>query len=68
MKRGRPRKPPEERLTELVVLRVTPAEADALYREALRRGEPLSTLLREWIPVLPKIAPAMAGPTLGASE
>ena len=44
--RGRPPKPPEERLTESMSIRLTKAQADAAYRYAMHHGEPLDRVLR----------------------
>ena len=43
---GRPPKPPAERLSEVLNFRVTPQEADSVYRYAIRHGLPLNALLR----------------------
>jgi hypothetical protein len=45
--RGRPPLPEQKRLSEIVRFRVTQAEADALYREAIRERKTLSEHLRE---------------------
>lgn len=45
-RRGRPAKAPDERLSEIIRLRVTRTEADAAYRYAIRHGEPLNAVLR----------------------
>lgn len=43
---GRPAKDPKDRLSEIINIRVTPAEADSLYRYAIRHGRPLNDVLR----------------------
>ena len=45
-KLGRPLTPPEKKRSEVLRVRVTPSEADSLYRLAIRRGEPLTHVLR----------------------
>jgi predicted HicB family RNase H-like nuclease len=47
MKRGRPQKPPHERLSVALDFRVTPEEADRVYRAALREKKPVTKFLRE---------------------
>ena len=44
---GRPPKPPDERLSEVLSFRVTPKDYDAAYRYAMKRGVPDSALLSE---------------------
>ena len=44
--RGRPRKAPSEKLSEGLNVRLTPAEADTLYRLAIKHGQPLNAVLR----------------------
>ena len=46
-KRGRPPKDPATRLSEILRFRATEAEADAIYRAALKRGQTLSEYLRD---------------------
>lgn len=43
-RRGRPRK--SDALSEVIGVRVTPDEADSLYRLAQRHGQPLNIVLR----------------------
>lgn len=43
---GRPRKPPERRRSEIITIRLTPREADGVYKYALKHGEPLNVVLR----------------------
>ena len=43
---GRPPKAPEQRLSEIVRVRMTPSEADSLYRFAIRHGRPLHDVIR----------------------
>ena len=45
-RRGRPPLPPAKRRSEVFSIRVTPGEADAIYRYAMRHGEPLDAILR----------------------
>lgn len=45
-RRGRPRKPQEERQSLVIVLHVTEAEFDALACRALREGDHLATFAR----------------------
>lgn len=44
--RGRPPKPEADRLSEVLNFRVTKAEADTVYRYAVRCGRPLNAILR----------------------
>ena len=55
--RGRPSKPEEARLTVNVQTKVTPAEADELYRLATRRRQDLSELIRRELRRLLRAAP-----------
>jgi hypothetical protein len=48
-KRGRRPKPAAEKLTECVRIWLTQAEADDLYRRAIRAGDDLSPFLRSLI-------------------
>jgi hypothetical protein len=43
---GRPPLPPEKRLSEILKFRATAAEADAIYREAIRERKSLPEYLR----------------------
>lgn len=43
---GRPPKPPEERLSEILRFRATARETDRIYRKAIRRGQTTSEFLR----------------------
>lgn len=45
-RRGRPALPPDERRTVDVRLRLSPREADAAYRLAIKHGKPLNDVLR----------------------
>lgn len=45
-KGGRPPLPPDQRRTVDVRLYLTPGEADAAYRYAIKHGEPLNAVLR----------------------
>ena len=45
-RRGRPAKPDADRLSEILNFRVTQAEADSVYRLAIRHGKPLNHVLR----------------------
>lgn len=45
-RRGRPEKPQAERLSIALSVRVTESTADAMYRYAIKHGEPLDTVLR----------------------
>ena len=44
--RGRPPKSAADRLSEVLNFRVTPEEADCVYRYAIRHGQPLNAVLR----------------------
>ena len=45
-RKGRPRLPEDQRLSEILRFRVTTAEADALWRTAIRQRMPLADYLR----------------------
>ena len=45
-RRGRPPLPPAKRRSEVFSIRVTPGEADAIYRYAMRHGATLDAMLR----------------------
>lgn len=45
--RGRPIKCPDERLSEVLSIRLSPRDADAAYRFAQRHGQPLDAVLRK---------------------
>lgn len=47
MTMGRPKRPPHKRLSEVLQFRATEAEADVLYRNALRARISLSEYIRE---------------------
>ena len=47
MKRGRPRKLPEDRLSVALDFRVTPEEADLVHRAALREKKSVTKFLRD---------------------
>lgn len=44
--RGRPPKSDEDRLSEVLHIRLTPREADTAYRLAIKHGKPLNAVLR----------------------
>jgi len=46
-KMGRPRKKAEDRLSEIVTLRMTPAEHEQLVRDAEAAGSSISAYLQE---------------------
>lgn len=45
-RRGRPPKPADEKLSEVLNFRATKQEADSVYAFAIRHGKPLNTVLR----------------------
>lgn len=45
-RRGRPPKPDEQKLSEILNFRATKQEADAVYAFAIRHGKPLNVVLR----------------------
>lgn len=51
---GRPPKPPEERRSIDVRLRLTPREADAAYQLALKHGGTLNDVIRRALDILAK--------------
>lgn len=68
---GRPPKPVEERQSYFLPLpqnvRVTPGQADALYRKARRRGQSLSQMIRDLLlSVVQKEHGSESGPTIGS--
>lgn len=51
MKKGRPRLPDEERLSEVIPVRFTKGEADRIYSEALKEdGGSASKVIRRFLP------------------
>lgn len=46
---SRPKKDPAKRLSEVVTLRLTPAEADVINRAAVRKGISVSVFVRRCI-------------------
>lgn len=48
-RRGHPFLPPEQRRSESVRVRMTPAEMDEVCREALRTGRTVAAMIRERI-------------------
>lgn len=45
-RRGRPAKAPDERLSEIVSIRVSPRDADAAYQFAQKHGKSLDEVFR----------------------
>lgn len=63
---GRPRKPPEERRTLFLRVRLTEREYDMVCLAALRRNITMRALILEAVSVASKLLPASSGPIIGA--
>jgi hypothetical protein len=65
---GRPPKPPEQRFTQTFHIRVTDAEADRIYRAAIRQGVSAAVFLRSVLRHVLEVRPEGQGGSASSTE